>query len=71
MFKSFTKSVLNSQPINVLILQGPMEVSIREEAMLEAIPDQAIYDLDGLVNELYLQPRLSMKSNGSVDQLTG
>ena len=71
MFKSFTKSVLNSQLINVLILQGPMEVSIREEAMLEAIPDQAIYDLDGLVNGLYLQPRLSMKSNGSVDQLTG
>ena len=48
-----------------------MEVSIREEAMLEAIPDQVIYDLDGLVNGLYLQPRLSMKSNGSVDQLTG
>ena len=28
---------------NVLILQGPMEASIREEeAMLEAVPDQAI-----------------------------
>ena len=40
-----TKSVLNSlQPFfNVLILQGPMEASIREEeAMLEAVPDQAI-----------------------------
>ena len=48
-----------------------MEASIREEeaAMLVVIPDQAIYD--GLVNGRYQQLRLWMKSNGSVDQLTG